>query len=198
MSGNRKKQKNGLFVAGAVLLTSLCSYGLEKSQFDLFTDDIWNDVVEFGHNLDSSTHKDKAALITSLNAAVGKIDGLIPTIPNTPPADPLFKTILQDLHDGLEATHATLSTAQSITEIRSSGAASCSIQNMLEKTKNDLDVLINHVKAHPDLYSQELSEALVQFRKTKFQKSYDEWFPRGWDWFFLKLNKYYPLIRLRR
>jgi hypothetical protein len=178
MSGNRKKQKNGLFVAGALLLTSLCSYGLEKQQIDTF-ENLTKDFDAWGQKLSNPTAT-KAALLSELRTIIDELSVLVSTIPDTPPADCLIKTMIQDIIDCLDAVHATLPKVKSLIDLKkAAGTDTCSLQPMLDKAKKDLAILIGHIEAHPDIYSAEVLQALKKYNATTFTKVYNYWRPKG-------------------
>lgn len=176
MSGNRKKLKNGLFL-GMLLSTTFFGYGLEKEQVE--------ELGKLTGNTDAWTHKlcagkDKLAdLLRELLAIINAAQAQLQTIPDVPPADSLLKTMIKDLHDGLKATYTTFSKAKSLADLNKSGAASCSLEPIIKKAEKDLEILISHVKAHPDMYTPEALKALETYQGTVFKKFADYWAPKG-------------------
>lgn len=180
MSGNRMKLKKGLFL-GMLLSTTFFGYGLEKEQVEALS--------KLTANTDAWTHrlcagKDKLAdLLRELLDIINTAHAQLQTIPDVPPADSLLKTMIKDLHDGLKATYTTFSKAKSLTDLNKSGSASCSLEPIIKKADKDLDILISHVKAHPDMYTPEALKALETYQKTTFKQFADYWAPKGWAYF---------------
>lgn len=176
MLGNRKKQKNGLLVA-MLLATPFFGYGLEKQQINTF-DRLTKAFDEWGQKLCSASAT-KADLLAELQEILNKLEALVQTIPDTPPADCLIKTMIQDLIDGLNATHTTLSTVRSLLDLKKAAGGNASLQPMLDKAKQDLAILIGHVEAHSDIYPADVLQALKKYQATTFTQFYNHWHPKG-------------------
>lgn len=195
MAGNRMKLKNGLFVT-MLLATPFFGYGFEEPQLDVSYVTTLRTLTK---NTDAWTHKlcngqnKLTDLLSELSVIITTAHSQLQEIPDVPAAASLLKTMIKDLHDGLTVTHATFSKAKSLADLNKSGATSCSLQPMLEKAKKDLDILISHVKAHPDMYSKEVLESLEDYQKTTFTQFYNYWAPKKWTHFLPGLMKIFRL-----
>ena len=169
MSGNRMKLKNGLFI-GALLSVTFSGYALEKDRIEA-THVLTDKLDTWIHKL-SDAKDPLEVLLKELQAIISNVHSLVQTLPDTPPADALLKTILTDLHCGLCLTHKTFAEAKSLRDFNGP-AASGSLKPMLEKTQKDLNILISHVEAHNDLYEADVLSTLKKYRATSFSKLYN-------------------------
>ncbi len=169
MSGNRMKLKNGLFV-GALLSVTFSGYGLEKNAIES-THTLTDQLDTWIHKL-SDAKAPLNELLKELQGIISNLSSIVQTLPDTPPADALLKTILTDLQCGLCLTHKTFAEAKSLRDFNGP-AASNSLKPMLEKTQKDLNILISHVEAHNDRYGVDIVSALKKYRATSFTKLYN-------------------------
>jgi hypothetical protein len=186
MSGNRISLKNGLFVAGALLLTSLCSYGLNESQVAQVKD-ITQETYEFMQDMqrlkdDNAFFKNtkKDPFFGRLATIIADSKAVLATIPDIPKADKLLKGMLNDMIVGLERTHGALTTNSNFVKLKQWLLAQiwggdCSLKPMLDKTARDLNELIEHVQNNPDEYTGDVVTALKTYKATTFKKFYDRW-----------------------
>lgn len=177
MAGNRMKLKNGLFVT-MLLATPFFGYGLEKEQIETFSR-LTEEFDTWGQKLLKPKNTTKAGLLGELQVILLKLESLVSSVPDTPPADSLIKTMITDLTDGLKNTHTTLSHVRSLTDLKKVAGSNCSLQPMLDKAQQDLCILIAHVEAHKELYGDDVLKALKKYESTTFRKFYNNWHPKG-------------------
>jgi hypothetical protein len=100
------------------------------------------------------------------------------SIPDVPPANALLKTTVHDLSNSLTLTKNILLQSKSIRELQKQ-KNECNIQKCLEQARKNLDILINHIAEHPDMYSTEVLVALRDYRNKTLEAIYNEWRPKG-------------------
>ena len=175
MSGNRMKLKNELLL-GALLSVTFVGYGLEKKDVDTVTQ-ITQKLAPWAREFkDPKTPKTLPVLLSEFDRDIlNPLEEVILTLPDVPPADALLKTMLCVLATSLRTMHEKMSKAKTLAELKNTAGDACSFKTILDKAVQNLDVLIGHVDANPDDYAPDAIIALKEYRKTTFQKFYDEW-----------------------
>lgn len=194
MSGNRNLIKMGLvsmLIAGSCGLQAEAPV-LEKAHIEQFIsackhfDCFWKEIL-------SNNKGDRFQLLQKLNNnTVQPLTDLQNNIPNVPPANAKFKAMVIDLCDAVKNIHEKFSTAKSITQLKASATTDCTLQTVLEKARKDLDELISYIDIHPEAYTPEAANLLKDFRKTTFQKIYNDLHATTMGHLLAALVKYLP------
>lgn len=194
MLGNRNKLKMGLLVVA--LLTSSLGFGaetppvLEKAHIAEFKQ-ATVDFADWAHRLFTSKIVSFPDFLKELKDSIlHRLAKLKAQVPDVPPANAKFKKMVDDLCDALTKIHHNLSHAKTIMQLQKASANDCSLQQALDRAKNDLDDLISYIDKHPEAYAPEAVDVLKEYRSKTFQKIYNKWHKTTPAQWFAALAKY--------